>query len=103
MGDRITVCATCREGAGRGLAEHLARAGWEARLAECLFACGSPLALAVSGEGKAAYLFAGVDPAEQAREVAAFMALYRDAPAGEVADARPCGRLRFCLRGRIPA
>ena len=103
MGDRITVCATCREGAGRRLAKRLAGAGLEVRLAECLFACGSPLALAVTGEGKASYLFAGVDPEAQAGEVAAFMALYSAAPAGEVEDARPCGALRFCLRGRIPA
>ena len=70
---------------------------------ECLLACGAPLALAVTGEGKATYLFAGVDPEAQAGEVLAFAALYRDAPGGEVADARPCGDLRFCLRGRIPA
>ena len=103
MGDRITVCAACREGAGRRLAERLEGAGIEVRLAECLLACGSPLALAVTGEGKAAYLFGDLDPEAQAGEVAAFMALYRDAPAGEVADARPCGALRFCLKGRIPA
>ncbi len=102
MGDRITVCATCREGAGAKLADHLAAAGIEVRLVECLNACGAPLALAVTGEGKATYLFAGVDPATQAEEVVAFAGLYRDAPRGEIADARPAGRLRFCLRGRIP-
>jgi predicted metal-binding protein len=103
LGDRITVCATCREGAGRALADHLASEGIEVRLVECLNACGAPLALAVTGEGKATYLFAGVDPAEQAGEVLAFAGLYRGAPRGEVADARACGNLRFCLRGRIPA
>lgn len=103
MADRITVCAACREGAGLGLAERLRGEGLEVRLAPCLLACGSPLALAVTGDGKGSYLFAGVEPEAQAGEVAAFMALYRAAPAGEVADARPCGRLRFCLLGRIPA
>ena len=103
MGDRITVCATCREGAGRALADHLASEAIEVRLVECLNACGAPLALAVTGEGKATYLFGGVDPETQAGEVLAFAALYREAPGGEVADARACGRLRFCLRGRIPA
>jgi predicted metal-binding protein len=106
MGDRITVCATCREGAGARLAERLGAAlggTAEVRLADCLFACSSPLALAVSGEGKATYLFAGLDPEGQAGEVLAFAGLFREAPLGEVADARPCGRLRFCLLGRIPA
>ena len=103
MGDRITVCATCREGAGRALADHLGSRGIEVRLVECLNACAAPLALAVTGEGKATYLFAGVDPEAQAEEVVAFAWLYRDAPRGEIADARPCGDLRFCLRGRIPA
>ncbi|TNC52391.1 DUF1636 domain-containing protein [Rubellimicrobium rubrum] len=103
MGDRITVCATCREGAGRALADRLAAAGLEVRLVECLNACGAPLALAVTGEGKATYLFAGVEPETQAEEVVAFAGLYRDAPDGEVADARGAGRLRFCLRGRVPA
>ena len=103
MADRITVCATCREGAGRALADHLASEGIEVRLVECLNACGAPLALAVTGEGKATYLFGGVDPEAQAGEVVAFAGLYREAPGGEVADARPCGNLRFCLRGRIPA
>jgi predicted metal-binding protein len=103
LGDRITVCATCREGAGQVLADHLRERGLEVRLVECLNACGAPLALAVTGEGKATYLFGGVDPEGQAGEVVAFAGLYRDAPGGEVADARSCGRLRFCLRARIPA
>ena len=103
MGDRITVCATCREGAGRTLADRLAAEGLEVRLVECLNACGAPLVLAVTGEAKATYLFAGVEPETQAEEIMAFARLYRDAPRGEVADARGAGRLRFCLRGRIPA
>ena len=70
---------------------------------ECLNACRAPLALAVTGEGKATYLFGGVDPEAQAEEVVAFAGLYAEAPRGEVADARPCGNLRFCLKGRIPA
>ncbi len=105
MVDRITLCANCRERAGEGLAGRLRGLlpGVEVRLTECLNACGVPLALAVTGEGKAAYFFAGVDPDGQAEEVVAFMELFALAPAGEVADARACGRLRFCLRGRIPA
>jgi predicted metal-binding protein len=103
MGDRITVCATCREGAGAALAERLRAGGAAVRLVDCLNACGAPLALAVAGEGKATYLFAGVEAGEQAEEVLAFWRLWRDAAGGEVTDARAAGRLRLCLRGRIPA
>jgi predicted metal-binding protein len=104
MGDRITVCAGCREGAGQDLAARLGEiVGAEVRLTACLLACGKPLALAVSGDGKATYFFAGVDPEGQVEEVATFLNLYEGAPAGEIQDARPCGQLRFCLVGRIPA
>ena len=71
MGDRITVCAGCREGAGRGLAEKLGEVvGAEVRLVGCLMACGKPVAMAVSGDGKSTYLFAGVEPEAQVDEVA---------------------------------
>ena len=104
MGDRITVCAGCREGAGRSLAAKLGEVvGAEVRLVGCLMACGKPVAMAVSGEGKSTYLFAGVEPEAQVEEVAAFLGLYAGAPSGEIADARACGRLRFCLVGCIPA
>jgi predicted metal-binding protein len=99
MGVRLVVCATCREGAGR----RLAGVGAEVRFVDCLNACGRPVALAVTGEGRATYLFAGVDPEAQAGEVAAFLRLFEAAPAGEVTDARPAGDLRFCLIGRVPA
>lgn len=72
-------------------------------VATCLNACGNPVTVAFRAPGRAAYLFADTDPEAQAAEVAAFVALWRAAPAGEVADARPCGRLRTLLRGRIPA
>ena len=39
------------------MADHLASEGIEVRLVECLNACSAPLALAVTGEGKATYLF----------------------------------------------
>ena len=107
MADRITICATCRVGdappGGEALARRLSLAlGREVATAPCLNACARPVALSVRAAGKAAYLFAGVDPGQDA-DILAFAALYRDAPAGEVADARPAGRLRFCLIGRIPA
>ena len=105
MVDRVTICKGCRGAAGERLAARLALSLGliaEVRLAECLNACGRPLALSVRAEGKAAYLFGGVE-ADQDADILAFAALYREAPLGEVADARACGRLRHCLLGRIPA
>ena len=105
MADRVTICGSCLGSDGERLAERLALALGglaQVRLAPCLNACGRPLALAVRGPGRAAYLFGGV-AADQDAEVLAFLALWRAAPGGEVADARPCGRLRLCLLGRIPA
>ena len=93
MGDRITVCATCREGAGRALADHLREKGIEVRLVECLNACSAPLALAVTGEGKAPYLFAGLGPEAHAEEVVGFAAGARGSPPGArgAADGRGGG------------
>ncbi len=110
MTDRITICASCRAAGeaprGAALAARL-RIALEGRAevgtADCLNVCKSPLAFSVRATGKAAYLFAGVDPGLQEAEIVAFAALYAAAPGGEITDARPCGRLRHCLIGRIPA
>lgn len=102
---RLTICATCQGGAGRDLArrvEGLAPGLAELRLAECLLSCGRPLALAVGAPGKATYVFAGVDAATSGEDLAAFLRLFAASPDGEVADARPCGALRFRLMARLP-
>ena len=65
--------------------------------------CGRPVAVSFRGAGKAAYLFEGVDPVAQVEEIVAFAGLYATAKDGIVEDARPCGDLRLCLDGRIPA
>lgn len=99
MTDRFIVCTGCAGGAA--LADRL-----EGRISvertECMNVCDAPVTLAVRARGKVAYLFTGVDP-DRPEEIEAFAKLYSDAPRGEIADARPCGELRFCLVGRIPA
>ena len=72
-------------------------------LVDCMQVCGRPVAVAFRGAGKAAYLFAGVDPVAQVEEIVVFAGLYAAAKDGIIADARPCGQLRLCLVGRIPA
>jgi len=98
-GDRFIVCTGCS--GGTDLAAAL-----EGRVAvettPCMNVCDTPISLAVRAEGKAAYLFTGVDP-DTPEEVEAFAALYAQSPDGQIMDMRPTGDLRFCLVGRIPA
>ena len=82
-GDRFIVCTGCSGGAD---------------LAKALIGRVD----AVRAEGKAAYLFPGVDP-DTPEDIEAFAKLYAASPDGQIMDARPAGALRFCLVGRIPA
>ena len=76
---------------------------FEIKTFECMSACAQPNAISFRAEGKAAYLFADVDPVKDKDDILAFAKLYVDAKDGWIEDARPCGRLRHCLLGRIPA
>jgi len=69
---------------------------------KCMSACANPVAISFRAKGKAAYMFAGIDPAKDQQDILAFARLYAAAEDGWIEDARPCGRLRFCLLGRIP-
>lgn len=107
----VRLCVTCTPAAGGAdidrLRESLARAGLAGavRIAgqSCLGACAEPVALSLQGWGRATYLFSGIRPAEDLADIEATVRLYLDSPAGWIEDARGCGRLRFCLRGRVPA
>jgi predicted metal-binding protein len=69
---------------------------------DCLSMCDEPTAIALQADAKATYLFSGVT-VEDAAAVRAALAAYDAAENGWIADARPLGRLRFCLKGRVPA
>lgn len=102
MTKRVTICETCA-----GPSVELAAAlkgldGWEVVMHPCLSVCDAPVAMAVQGDGLATYVFAGVTDAD-ADDVRSFVALYEAAEKGWVEDARPAGRLRFCLKSRVPA
>lgn len=102
MTKRVTICETCA-GPGTALAAKLGEMdGWDVVMHPCLSVCDEPVAMAVQADRSATYVFAGLTDAD-ANDVLAFVALYDDAPAGWVADARPAGRLRFCLKSRVPA
>jgi predicted metal-binding protein len=103
MKKRIVICRSC-EGPGEALAKALAQSGdgWAVEMHDCLSVCAEPVSLAVQAQGKATYVFAGLSDSDAA-DVKAFVALYDAADDGWVADARPAGRLRFCLKTRVPA
>lgn len=98
----LHLCATCQAGVETAPLRAALPEGAELRLHDCLNACGNPVALSFQGCG-ASYLFAGVDPVADAPDIAATARAYMAAPGGVIEDARPCGRLRFCLIGRLPA
>lgn len=73
------------------------------RLSACLERCDTPVALAMQRESGAGYVFSGVDPVADQDDIVATCQTYLESPAGWIEDARPCGRLRFCLAARLPA
>jgi len=102
MTKKVTICETCA-GPAAALADAIGDVtGWDVVMHPCLSVCDDPVALAVQSDGGATYVFAGLTDAD-ARDVRAFIALYDRAKAGWIADARPAGRLRFCLKTRVPA
>ncbi|MDK8873640.1 DUF1636 family protein [Paracoccus sp. SSJ] len=60
-----------------------------------------PVLMALQAPGRGAYLFHDLHPGDAA-DIAATIRAYLAAPDGWIMDARPCGRLRFCLKLRIP-
>ena len=70
--------------------------------AACLGACQTPSSVALQGQGRATYLFSGVSFDTDIDDLIATCRTYLEAPDGWIEDARPCGRLRSCLRARIP-
>ena len=103
MTKRLVICETC-DGPGAALADAVRAAlpGWNVVMHACLSSCAEPVSVAVQAQGKATYVFAGLN-ADDAADVVAFAALYDAHSDGWVDDARPAGRLRFCLKTRVPA
>lgn len=69
----------------------------------CMNGCANPVSMALQAPGRATYFFGGVDPVADAADILATVRAYLVAPQGWIEDAQPCGRLRFCLVGRVPA
>lgn len=106
---RVIVCDTCAAPGETPQGEAFARAlqmqapeGMTVETTACMNLCRQPLALALRGEGCDIYMFAGLDPARDLDDAVALMRLYAEAETGTITDARPAGRLRHCLVGRVP-
>ena len=68
----------------------------------CMNGCARPVSMALQSADRATCFFAGVDPATDIPDIVATLRAYIDAPQGWIEDARPCGRLRLGLGGRVP-
>lgn len=106
---RIVVCSTCEGVDGKGFAAELrgalARRGmdFDVQDHDCLSNCARPLSMAVTAPGKTTYLFGDIDPGRDLDDTLDFCGLFAASEDGWIEDARPAGRLRFCLIGRVPA
>jgi predicted metal-binding protein len=107
----LRLCHGCTgtglSGGRKALGKALREAGLEGRVriarASCLGGCEEPRSIALQSAGRASYVFSDLDLTKDAADIVATCALYLQAPQGWIEDAQPCGRLRWCLRARIPA
>lgn len=109
MGPRVIICDTCAAPGESPQGEAFAKAlrnlvpdGVSVETTSCMNQCDRPVSLALRGEGKDIYLFHSVDPARDLDDTLALIRLYAEAEGGTITDARPAGRLRHCLTGRVP-
>ncbi|WP_406645893.1 DUF1636 family protein [Aliisedimentitalea scapharcae] len=107
---QLVLCTTCKSAADRSFRDGLQAAldlRWPGQVQlcdqACLNGCANPTTMALQGAGRATYFFAGVQPETDRSDILETVGVYLDAPQGWIEDARPCGRLRFCLKGRIAA
>lgn len=112
--NRVLICNTCARAADvgplqddiAGVRTALALAGFgdvfEVAEVENLGGCTNPVGIAFQGQGRASYVFAGVDLTTDLADIVAVCRAYLVADKGWIVDARPLGRLRFCLRTRVP-
>lgn len=68
----------------------------------CMGSCETPITIALQGHDRASYVFSGIKPDQDIPDIINTCRLYADSPGGQILDARPCGRLRHCLRANIP-
>lgn len=112
MTTQLVICDTCAQrgkaASGAAWADDIRRAldvaGVDAQVVttSCMNMCQSPTSFAVQASGKATYLFGDADPAADTEDVIELIRLYAATTDGWITDARTLGRLRQCLKGRVP-
>lgn len=104
---RLQICQGCGAGDVAPLEQAIDAAGLAGQVSvvtqPCMNGCARPTSLALQGQGRATCFFAGVDPVAHRDDIVATVRAYLAAPGGWIENARQCGRLRFCLVGRVPA
>jgi len=110
----IDICGTCaktdHEPEGKVIVEQLTElvardpdlGDVVVRNAACMLVCGEPISVSLSGPEKVSYLFSDVK-VEDVQNLITLLHMYKANRTGLISDARPLGRLRFCLKGRLPA
>lgn len=73
------------------------------RLAPCMERCDAPCAMTLQSEQGAGYVFSGINLMQDTGDIVETCRAYLASTDGWIEDARPCGRLRFCLAARLPA
>ena len=111
----ITICSKCEQNNSEipkraqelALQEALETSGlaqeFSVRWVDCMNVCNEPVTIALQGQTKATYVFAGVSLNTDINDIVTTCQAYLTADGGWIEDAKPCGRLRHCLKSRIPA
>ncbi len=107
----LRICTTCITTAATPDCQKLDKAIADAGLSvpvevvpqSCMNGCSRPTSMALQGDGMATYFFSDIEPAEDLNDIVSTLKAYLNSLAGWIEDARPCGRLRSCLIGRVPA
>lgn len=107
----LRVCTSCEPGFDPVIAEKLEAAivteGFTVPVQVlpqlCMNGCSRPSSLALQGSGRATYFFSDIDLEADRDDIIRTLHAYIESPEGWIEDAHSCGRLRYCLTGRVPA
>lgn len=107
----LRLCSTCKDPSADNGFEQLEAAIADAGLPQpvelaphaCMNGCSAPVTMAVQGQGRATCFFTGIDVKADRADIISTLRAYIRSPRGWIEDARDCGRLRYCLVGRVPA
>jgi predicted metal-binding protein len=108
----LFVCTTCKRGPGEqpmgpSFIDDLAAAGLPADFrvvgTACMSNCTRPLSVALSAPGKATYMLAEIDPAEDCAVLVELAEIYAAKPDGQTKLLERPKSLRRKIIGRIPA